>query len=59
MGWLIALGILTGFAILPLGFSAVYGEDGFYLRLIAGPFRLPVYPRKKRDGARRCASIDV
>lgn len=56
MGWLIALGILTGFAILPLGFSAVYGEDGFYLRLIAGPFRLPVYPRKKRERPQKKAT---
>jgi hypothetical protein len=48
MGWLIALGILTGLAILPLGFSAVYNMDGPRLRLIIGPFRLLVYPRKKK-----------
>ena len=48
MGWLITLGILIGISLLPLGVSAVYDSDGFLVRLIAGPFRLPVYPRKMK-----------
>mgnify|MGYP003294048256 CR=1 FL=1 len=28
MGWLIALGVLTLIAILPIGVSALYDEDG-------------------------------
>ena len=48
MGWLIALGVLTGLAMLPLGVSARYNTDGPQLRLIAGPVRLTVFPRKKK-----------
>ncbi len=47
MGWLIALGVLIGLAILPLGVSATYNTTGPQVRLIIGPVRLLVYPRKK------------
>lgn len=59
MGWLIALGILTGLAILPLGFSAVYNMDGPRLCLIVGPVRLPVYPRKKKASKQKPAARTV
>lgn len=49
MGWLIALGVLTGLAMLPLGISACYNTDGAKLRLIIGPVRLTLFPRKKKD----------
>lgn len=45
MGWLIALGILTALAILPLGVSAQYDSGGTLVRLILGPVKLILYPR--------------
>ena len=47
-GWLIALGVLTLLAILPLGVSAIYNADGPLVRIIAGPVRITVFPRKKK-----------
>ena len=49
MGWLIALGILTLIAILPIGVSAIYDEDGPRASIIAGPIRIPVFPLKKKE----------
>lgn len=49
MGWLIALGILVLLAILPLGVSARYNSEGALVRIIAGPFRITVFPMKKRE----------
>ena len=49
MGWLIALGVLTLLAILPLGVSAVYNADGPLVKLIAGPVRFTVYPQSKKE----------
>ena len=48
MGWLIALAVLAGLAILPLGVSAIYNGDGPQVRLIAGPVRVKLYPHKKK-----------
>ncbi len=49
MGWLIAFGVLVLLAILPLGVSARYDAAGPAVRLIAGPGRLLLYPRKKKE----------
>ena len=49
MGWLIAFGILFLLAILPLGASVKYNADGPLIRIIGGPIRLTVFPRKKKD----------
>lgn len=49
MGWLIALGVLTLIAILPVGVSARYDESGPYVAVIAGPLRIPVFPIKKKE----------
>lgn len=49
MGWLITLGILTLLAILPLGVSIKYDEDGAVVKLIAGPVRITLFPRQKKD----------
>ena len=49
MGWWIALAILVGLAILPLGVSAKYNADGVYLAVIAGPIRIKILPAKKKD----------
>ena len=49
MGWLIALGVLVLIAIIPVGASIFYDEDGFRAFVIAGPFRIPVFPVKKKE----------
>ena len=49
MGWLITLGILALLAILPLGAAVQYHSDGFFLDVIAGPVRIPILPKKKKD----------
>ena len=52
-GWLIALGILILLAILPLGVSVIYNEDGPLVRVIAGFIRLKVFPLKERKKAQK------
>ena len=49
MGWLIALGILVLLAILPLGVGMRYSAEGALVRVIAGPFRITVFPMKKQE----------
>ena len=49
MGWLIALAVLIGLAILPLGASVIYNTDGPLIRLIAGPLRIQIIPAKKKE----------
>ena len=49
MGWLITLGILTLLAILPLGVSVKYDEDGAVVKVIAGPVKITLFPRKNKD----------
>lgn len=48
MGWLIALLILVLLAWLPLGATARYNAEGFFLKVIAGPIRIPILPKKKK-----------
>lgn len=48
MGWLITLGILFLLAILPLGVSVRYDEDGAVVKVIAGPARITVFPRPQK-----------
>ena len=48
IGWLIALAVIVGLAIMPLGVAARYDEDGPLLRLIVGPIRATVFPSKKQ-----------
>ena len=49
MGWLVTLGILILLAILPLGVSVRCDEKGALVRLIAGPIRITLFPRPKKD----------
>ena len=49
MGWLIALGILTLIAIIPIGVSAFYDVDGPRAYIIAGPARILAFPAAKKD----------
>ena len=48
MGWLIALGVVIVLAILPLGASVKYDEEGPQVWIIAGPARIKVFPLKKK-----------
>ena len=49
MGWLVTLGILILLAILPLGVSVRYDDKGALVRLLAGPIRITLFPRPKKD----------
>ena len=49
MGWWIALGVVFLLGILPLGVSARYGGEGPLLRVVIGPVRLTLFPRKKKE----------
>ena len=48
MGWLVALLILFLLAILPLGASVLYDEDGPRVRILAGPVKIQVFHMKKK-----------
>ena len=49
MGWLITFGILFLLAILPMGVSVKYDEDGAVVKVIAGPVKITLFPRPKKD----------
>ena len=49
MGWLIFLGILVLLAITPVGVLAGYNSDGLLLRVIAGPVKVTIFPRKLKE----------
>ena len=53
MGWWIALGVVFLLGILPLGVSARYSGEGPLLRVVIGPVRLTLFPRKKRRNSRK------
>lgn len=48
MGWGIFFACLVVLALLPLGIRASYGEAGFEARVIAGPVKITLFPRKNR-----------
>ena len=48
MGWLIALAVVAGLAILPLGISARYDVNGSLVQFLIGPIRIQIYPRKNK-----------
>ena len=49
MGWWIALAIVVGLAVLPLGVSAKYNASGVWLAIVAGPLRIKILPAKKKE----------
>lgn len=49
MGWFITLAILVALAWLPLGATARYNSEGFFLKIIAGPLRIPILPKNKKE----------
>ena len=53
MGWWITLGSLFLLAILPLGVRFHYNAEGAVLKLILGPIRLTVMPRKKKPDKKK------
>lgn len=48
MGWGIFFVCLLVLAWIPLGIRASYGEAGFEARVIAGPVKITLFPRKSR-----------
>ncbi len=48
-GWLIALAILFLLAILPLGVLVKYNADGPLVRIVAGPLKITLFPKKKKE----------
>ncbi len=48
MGVWIAATVLLALAILPLGVRVRYNDTGFLLRVIVGPMKITVFPRKKK-----------
>lgn len=49
MGWLIALVILTAVALLPIGVSVLYNEDGFFLRCLVGWIPVSLIGGEKKE----------
>ncbi|MBQ7345054.1 MAG: DUF2953 domain-containing protein [Oscillospiraceae bacterium] len=49
MGWSIFFLIVFLLAILPLGASVKYDQDGPLVRILAGPIRFTVFPVKKKE----------
>ena len=49
MGWLIALAVLCGLAVIPIGFRAVYRDSQTGVWLLIGPLKLRVYPGKPKE----------
>lgn len=49
MRWLIALGVLTLIAILPIGVSAIYDAEGPQVYAIVGVLRILLFPAQKRE----------
>ena len=49
MGWLIALGIIVLLAMLPLGVSLRYRQDGLRAWALIGYLKISVYPFRKSD----------
>ena len=49
MGWLVTLGILVLLAVLPLGIHIRYDEDGVLGKLIAGPIKILLFPKPKKE----------
>ena len=47
MGWIIALVVVTGLAILPVGIRTVYDQKGPLVLLLIGPVKRILYPKEK------------
>ncbi len=58
MGYIITLGILSLLAILPLGVSVRYNEEGPLVKVLAGPFGIRLLPGKKKENPKKQARKD-
>lgn len=48
MGVWIAVAVLFALGLIPLGVRIRFNSDGFCLRILAGPLKVTVFPRKKK-----------
>ena len=55
MGWLIALLILVGLAMLPLRLFCLYNQEGTFVQLRLGPIKLLLVPHKKKTKGKKKA----
>ena len=55
MGWGIFLACLVVLALLPLGIRGSYDQTGFAVRVIAGPVKITLFPRKNRKRKQKTA----
>ena len=47
MGWLIAAGVLTLLAVMPVGAAVRYDAGGLVVKLVIGPVKITLFPAKK------------
>lgn len=59
MGWIIALGVLAGLSILPIGIRVRYDESGLRIVCNIGAIRFLLYPGKKRKERSRKEKADT
>lgn len=55
MGWGIFFACLVVLALLPLGIRGSYDQTGFTVRVIAGPVKITLFPRKNRKRKQKTA----
>lgn len=53
MGWFIALGVLILLAVMPVGLSLIYREDGLILSLLLGCVQVKLFPKKQKGKEKR------
>lgn len=49
MEWVIFFAVVLLLAILPLGVFASYDEDGVLVKIVAGPVKITLFPRPKKE----------
>lgn len=49
MGWMIFFAVVLLLAILPLGVFVSYDEDGVVVKIVAGPVKITLFPRPKKE----------
>ena len=48
MGWLIALAVLAGVAVIPVGIRGIYSESAAGVWVLLGPLKFQLYPEKPK-----------
>ena len=48
MGWMIAFAIVSVLAYIPLGVGLYYGQGGPWGKLLVGPVKIKLFPKKKK-----------